>query len=259
MNDYLEGLSCTAKCWGAAILGGILIAILLMALAGFSFLGALFLAAIIGVIGGFILTKKFCDAQSGAHQTDAATPASTPTASTQPAAASPAASTATASGGATSSATAAGVMSTQTAPASAAPKKAAPKKTAAPKAAAKTPAAKTAAPKKTAAKSTASKTAKAAGDTKTAAATPARKPVAKDGKPATMKTARKSGADDLKLIKGVGPGLEKTLNELGFWHFDQIAGWRKKEIEWVDERLKFKGRIERDEWVKQAKALAKGR
>ena len=60
------------------------------------------------------------------------------------------------------------------------------------------------------------------------------------------------------MLKGVGPGLEKTLNELGFYHFDQIAGWRKQEVEWVDSRLKFKGRIERDEWIKQAKTLAKG-
>jgi len=52
--------------------------------------------------------------------------------------------------------------------------------------------------------------------------------------------------------------VEKVLNELGFYHFDQVAAWRKKEIEWVDSRLKFKGRIERDEWVKQAKVLAKG-
>ena len=52
--------------------------------------------------------------------------------------------------------------------------------------------------------------------------------------------------------------MEKTLNELGFYHFDQVGGWRKKEIEWVDSRLKFKGRIERDDWVKQAKTLAKG-
>ena len=56
----------------------------------------------------------------------------------------------------------------------------------------------------------------------------------------------------------MGPGLEKVLNELGFYHFDQVASWRKKEVEWVDSRLKFKGRIERDEWIKQAKVLAKG-
>lgn len=88
---------------------------------------------------------------------------------------------------------------------------------------------------------------------------PKRKPVAKNGKPPVMRKPRASGADDLKLIKGVGPKLETTLNDLGFYHFDQIAAWRKKEIEWVDERLKFKGRIERDEWIKQCKALARAR
>jgi predicted flap endonuclease-1-like 5' DNA nuclease len=93
-----------------------------------------------------------------------------------------------------------------------------------------------------------------------AAKTPAVKatPVAADGKPATLTAARESGADDLKLLKGVGPALEKTLNELGFYHFDQVAAWRKAEVEWVDSRLKFKGRIVRDEWIKQAKTLAKG-
>ena len=65
-------------------------------------------------------------------------------------------------------------------------------------------------------------------------------------------------ADDLKLIAGVGPKLEKTLNSLGFWHFAQIAKWTKKDIAVVDDELSFKGRIERDDWVKQAKALAKG-
>ena len=85
-----------------------------------------------------------------------------------------------------------------------------------------------------------------------------RPPVAADGQPEVLTQPRDGNGDDLKQIKGVGPGLEKTLNELGFFHFDQIAGWRKKEIEWVDSRLKFKGRIERDEWTKQAKILAKG-
>ncbi len=64
--------------------------------------------------------------------------------------------------------------------------------------------------------------------------------------------------DDLKMISGVGPKLEKTLNDLGFWHFSQIAKWTKKDIAIVDNELSFKGRIERDDWVRQAKALAKG-
>jgi NADH-quinone oxidoreductase subunit E len=73
-----------------------------------------------------------------------------------------------------------------------------------------------------------------------------------------MAAPRKSGADDLKLISGVGPKLEGVLNELGFWHFDQISKWTPEEIAWVDSRLKFKGRIESDDWVSQATKLAKG-
>ena len=80
---------------------------------------------------------------------------------------------------------------------------------------------------------------------------------AADGKkPRTMTAPRKAGADDLKLISGVGPKLEGALNELGFWHFDQISKWTSAEIAWVDSRLKFKGRIERDNWVDQATKLA---
>ncbi len=77
-------------------------------------------------------------------------------------------------------------------------------------------------------------------------------------KPRTMKAARKAGADDLKKIKGVGPKLEQTLNELGFYHYDQVAKWTEAEIAWVDNRLKFKGRIQRDDWIEQAKKLASG-
>lgn len=77
-------------------------------------------------------------------------------------------------------------------------------------------------------------------------------------KPRLMKAARKAGADDLKLISGVGPKLEQVLNELGFWHFDQVAKWTGAEIAWVDARLKFKGRIERDDWMTQANILAGG-
>ncbi|MGZ2258310.1 hypothetical protein [Roseobacter sp. A03A-229] len=71
-------------------------------------------------------------------------------------------------------------------------------------------------------------------------------------------TPREGGADDLKKISGVGPKLEETLNSLGIWHFDQVAALTKEDIAWVDERLRFKGRIERDDWVGQAKTLASG-
>ncbi len=85
-----------------------------------------------------------------------------------------------------------------------------------------------------------------------------RAPVAADGKPTLYDAPPAEGADDLKLISGVGPKLEGTLNEMGIYRFEQVAGWRKKEIEWVDARLRFKGRIERDDWMSQAKILAKG-
>lgn len=64
--------------------------------------------------------------------------------------------------------------------------------------------------------------------------------------------------DDIQLISGVGPKIESILHELGIFTFSQIAGWKKAEREWVDGYLNFKGRIERDDWIKQAKALAKG-
>ena len=65
-------------------------------------------------------------------------------------------------------------------------------------------------------------------------------------------------ADNLELIKGIGKTLEKTLNELGIYHFDQIASWNDKNIEWVDEYISFKGRIQREEWIEQSKILSKG-
>ena len=68
---------------------------------------------------------------------------------------------------------------------------------------------------------------------------------------------REGKADDLKEIKGVGPKLEKLLNSLGFYHFDQVAAWTDRELAWVDDNLEgFKGRATRDEWVAQAKELA---
>ena len=78
-------------------------------------------------------------------------------------------------------------------------------------------------------------------------------------KPRIRTAPRKSGADDLKLIKGVGPKLEKLLHRLGFFHFDLIAVWSDDEVAWVDENLTgFKGRVSRDGWVAQAKTLAPG-
>lgn len=78
-------------------------------------------------------------------------------------------------------------------------------------------------------------------------------------KPATLTAARSEGADDLKLIKGVGPKLEGVLNGIGIYHFDQVAAWTDAEVAWADENLVgFKGRVSRDDWVPQARILAAG-
>jgi len=62
-------------------------------------------------------------------------------------------------------------------------------------------------------------------------------------------------ADDLKKISGVGPVLEKKLNALGITKYAQVAAFTKAEIDQVDDVLSFKGRIEREDWLSQAKKL----
>ncbi len=74
--------------------------------------------------------------------------------------------------------------------------------------------------------------------------------------PGNLLKAPKGDKDDLKKISGVGPKLEGVLNELGVFHFWQIAEWGPEEIEYMDDRLSFKGRIERDDWIKQAGEFA---
>jgi predicted flap endonuclease-1-like 5' DNA nuclease len=64
--------------------------------------------------------------------------------------------------------------------------------------------------------------------------------------------------NDLKRIKGIGPKIEERLNSLGIFHYDQIASWTKKEVNWVNSFLHFSGRIEREDWIGQAKILAEG-
>jgi NADH-quinone oxidoreductase subunit E len=89
-------------------------------------------------------------------------------------------------------------------------------------------------------------------------------PSAKTAKPSLEDKSRPAGidkpalVDDLKLISGVGPKIEGVLHTLGIYTFAQVASWKKAEREWVDGYLSFHGRIDRDDWVKQAKALAKG-
>ncbi|KZY05694.1 MULTISPECIES: NADH-quinone oxidoreductase subunit E [unclassified Sulfitobacter] len=90
-------------------------------------------------------------------------------------------------------------------------------------------------------------------------ATPSAKDADPGTRPVALSTARDAGADDLKKIKGIGPKVEKTLNDMGIYHYDQIAGWSPEEVAWVDQNLKgFKGRASRDAWVAQAGGLVSG-
>ena len=77
-------------------------------------------------------------------------------------------------------------------------------------------------------------------------------------RPIALDAPKGGEKDDLKRISGVGPKIEGILNELGVFHFGQIAEWTRDNVEWVDSYLSFKGRIDRENWIEQAKLLADG-
>jgi len=77
-------------------------------------------------------------------------------------------------------------------------------------------------------------------------------------RPQGIAAPERGHADDLKLIKGIGPKNEKISNALGIYHFRQIANWTPEEAIWVGHHIAFPGRIEREHWIPQAKLLASG-
>lgn len=89
---------------------------------------------------------------------------------------------------------------------------------------------------------------------------PAAEPKAAKAKPARKAPAARAGkADDLKAISGVGPKLEQVLNGMGLRRYADIAALKAADVARIDAELGLDGRIARDGWVEQAKALAKGR
>jgi len=76
--------------------------------------------------------------------------------------------------------------------------------------------------------------------------------------PELFEAPRDGAADDLKMISGIGPKLEQKLNSIGIWHHSQVASWTQAEVDWVNAAISFRGRIERERWVSQAKALLEG-
>lgn len=250
--DNKNGLSCQMGCWLLAAGAGFLTFILLLVLGTAGVIGSVFLGGVVFVVLGALLSWLFCrplpqmgeatpgaDRDSGKPATQAAAAGSAPAAD--------AAATARASGDAAPAASA-----TADAEAGAAVKPSKPlagqEDLASRKGSWKYEGAASPDPGAAGA-SVASAQPQAAAD---AAATTGTRP---EG----LSAPRDGGADDLKKIKGVGPKLEDLCHELGFYHFDQIAGWGPDEVAWVDENLKgFKGRVTRDNWVEQAKTLAAG-
>jgi large subunit ribosomal protein L21 len=98
------------------------------------------------------------------------------------------------------------------------------------------------------------KVAVGAGSVSSAAPVAAPKPAAKAK--AAPAPAAAAGSDDLKKLSGVGPALEKKLHAAGVTTFAQIAAWTDADVAAIDEQLSFKGRIEREGWIAQAKELA---
>jgi len=97
----------------------------------------------------------------------------------------------------------------------------------------------------------------AVGKIATAAATAPKAATAKGAAPKAKAAPAASGeGDDLTQLSGVGPALLKKLNAAGITTFAQIAAWTEADVAEFDEKLSFKGRIEREGWIAQAKELA---
>jgi predicted flap endonuclease-1-like 5' DNA nuclease len=231
--------SCRIVCTILAICVGLFVAAICVYL--FNLQGTLsaFIGLMFALALAYVLPDVLCDGQRGSDDTGTVA----------------AVAAATVASGAAVAASASVAAPAKAKPAPKPAAKAAPAKTvakAAPKAAAKKAPAKATA--KPAAKAAAKPAAKKAAPKAAAKKAPAKKA---DAAP-QMFTSRPSDVDDLKVISGVGPKLEGVLNSMGVYQYAQVATWKKKDIAWVDDRLQFKGRIERDDWVKQAKKLAKG-
>jgi large subunit ribosomal protein L21 len=78
---------------------------------------------------------------------------------------------------------------------------------------------------------------------------------ATEAKPAAPKAGKAAAGGDLKKLSGVGPALEKKLMAAGVTSLEQVAAWTEADVTKIDEKLSFKGRIEREGWIAQAKEL----
>lgn len=286
MSQPSGNLRCTATCYLVGLVAGAVAAIMLILLGSFSWSGAIFTAIVIALAIGVFLGWTVCrplptfDQDRSRHDTKAG-PGRTGTAASgsaaPPAAASAAASSAggaaarsgtgsagTGSTGAASTATAAPTAATEAAPADdrAAGAESAPTANAGPASAGAATMSGAAKPSPELPGQPATEIERGDGtDEGGATSAPATgSPAPTDAeKPPMLSAPGEGGADDLKRIKGVGPKLEQMLNEMGVYHFSQVAAWNDREAGWVDDNLEgFRGRVSRDDWVAQARILAAG-
>ncbi|QQR40946.1 hypothetical protein [Devosia rhizoryzae] len=75
-------------------------------------------------------------------------------------------------------------------------------------------------------------------------------------RPPELPAPRSNKPDNLRLIKGIGAKTESALQDLGIYHFDQIAAWQPAHVAWLEGRIAIKGRIGREQWIEQATLLA---
>lgn len=235
MTMQQTGNDCPRRCRQAAAVLAILVFVIGLIM-GWGFWAALVIGIVVLVVGMLLFPRMFCPQRAASDQSfaPAATPASTPTADPAPAA-QPAA-----------------------APAPAAEPE--PVAEDAPAAAEEAPAA--AAPASDDAAPLVKPSPRLAGQEELAARRgtwkyePEGAPAA--AAPAATPAPAATGDDDLKLISGVGPALEKKLHAAGVTSFAQIAGWSEDDVARMDDVLSFKGRISRDDWIGQATTLAAG-
>jgi predicted flap endonuclease-1-like 5' DNA nuclease len=235
MAEKTEGMTCETRAWVIAAAAGVLAFLLLILLWGWGFLWSAVVGVVLAVVLGFLITRLYC--ADGGETEEMWTPGAR-----------------AGEGDAAARSTTPGAASVQPQPTAVVP-----------------PAATNESQDASADDRTASVplTATPEADAKAAApAEPAPQPEAEpeeaapsradgEGKPELLDAPR-GAPDDLKRIKGVGPKLEEKLNGLGIFHYSQIAAWGADEIAWVDDQLNFRGRIDRDGWIEQAKTLAAG-
>ncbi len=242
--------SCRNTCW---IVGGLLGLVALLLIWGSSVIMAIIVGVVVAVVVALVMQKLFCVDEGATSGVSSSTSAAVNQAASSTSASSSTSAASTASTAASSADTASAKTSE---PASDAAKV--------------KPSKALSGEKELDERKGDWKYEKPADEKKSAAKKPAaEKPAAKKA-PAKAETAKKApakkaapkkaaaGADDMKMIKGVGPGIEKKLHDAGVTSFAQIAGWGPSDIAEMDDKLNFRGRIERDDWVTQAKALAAG-